>query len=77
MNENSTSARLSTREKEILEALSHGYNTNEIADQLQISSHTVDTHRKNLLRKINAKNVAHLIRKSVINDWLDLSVKAL
>ncbi len=65
----------SEREKQVLEALSLGYNRNEIANQLRISKHTVDTHRKNLLRKLSARNVAHLVRKSVHYNWLDCKIK--
>lgn len=51
----------STREKEILEELRNGKSSPEISNQLNISRHTVDTHRRNLLKKVNAKNTAELI----------------
>lgn len=53
------------RETEVAEAISFGFNSKEISDRLDISIHTVETHRKNLLRKLNAKNTAHLMRKSI------------
>ncbi len=53
------------REKEILEHLSMGLNSKEISSQLNISSHTVDAHRKNMMQKLNARNVAHLVRLSL------------
>jgi DNA-binding NarL/FixJ family response regulator len=53
---------LTRREKEVLGLIAEGMTNNEIAQQLFISSATVDTHRKNLLTKFDAKNTASLIR---------------
>jgi DNA-binding CsgD family transcriptional regulator len=39
----------------------------EIADKLFISASTVDTHRKNLISKLNVKNTAALVRTAVDN----------
>ena len=52
---------LTQREKEVLEWIASGLTNQQIADKLFISSTTVDTHRKNLLEKFAAKNVASLI----------------
>jgi DNA-binding NarL/FixJ family response regulator len=59
MNENASI--LSKREKDILKFISQGFTNSEIAEKLFISSHTVATHRRNLLQKINAKNTAGLV----------------
>ena len=56
---------LSMREKEILELISEGYTNPEIAAKIFLSSFTVDSHRKNLLAKLNVKNTASLIRLAV------------
>ena len=56
---------LTRREKEVLELIAEGMTNNEIAVKLFISVTTVDTHRKNLLAKFEAKNVASLIRAAV------------
>lgn len=53
---------ITRREKEVLELIAAGMTNNEIARQLFISSTTVDTHRKNLLSKLGAKNTASLVR---------------
>jgi DNA-binding NarL/FixJ family response regulator len=53
---------LTRREKEVLEWIAEGLTNQEIADKLFISSTTVDTHRKNLLAKFNARNVAAMIK---------------
>jgi len=56
---------LTRREKEVLELISIGMTNNEIAQKLFVSSSTVDTHRKNLLAKFEAKNTASLIKMAV------------
>jgi DNA-binding NarL/FixJ family response regulator len=53
---------LTRREKEVLELIAGGMTNNEIAAKLFVSSTTVDTHRKNLLAKLAAKNTAELVR---------------
>jgi DNA-binding NarL/FixJ family response regulator len=52
---------LTRREKEVLELIAGGMTNNEIGEKLFISPSTVDTHRKNLLAKFEAKNTASLI----------------
>ena len=56
---------LSSREKEILGLIAEGYTNPEIAEKLFLSSFTVDSHRKNLLAKLEVKNTATLIRLAV------------
>lgn len=54
---------ISPRELEVLHLVAYEHNTKEIAKELYISEHTVLSHRKNLLNKMDAKNTAGLIRK--------------
>ncbi|GGI28521.1 response regulator [Pedobacter mendelii] len=54
--------KLTKREKEILCLISEGRITIDIAKMLFLSKLTVETHRKNLLQKFKAKNVAELIK---------------
>jgi DNA-binding NarL/FixJ family response regulator len=56
---------LTRREKEVLELIADGNTNNEIATKLFISVTTVDTHRKNLLAKFEAKNIASLIKAAM------------
>jgi len=56
---------LTKREKEILSLISEGYTTNQMAEKLFISPLTVESHRKNLLTKLNVNNTASLIRLAV------------
>ncbi len=57
--------KLSTREKEILRLIGDGKTSQEIADQLFIGKTTVDTHRKNILKKMNIHGKTDLIRFAV------------
>jgi len=56
---------LTRREKEVLELIVEGLTNNEIAKKLFISIATVDTHRKNLLTKLNARNTAALVKTAL------------
>lgn len=55
---------LTHREKEILELIIDEYTTDEIARQLYVSHDTVKTHRRHLMEKLNARNVAGMVRKA-------------
>jgi DNA-binding NarL/FixJ family response regulator len=56
---------LTSREKEILGLIAEGYTNPQIAEKIFLSQFTVDSHRKNLLAKLNVKNTATLIRFAV------------
>ena len=56
---------LTPKERTVLSLVSSGLTTKEIADTLSISHHTVESHRKNLLRKCGAKNSAELVQKTI------------
>ncbi|MFL5809140.1 MAG: response regulator [Flavisolibacter sp.] len=53
---------ITRREKEILAMIAEGFTNPEIAEKLFVSSSTVDSHRKNLLAKLNVKNTASLVK---------------
>ncbi len=55
---------ITKRELEVLELLSRGFSSIEIAENLFISRNTVDFHRRQLLRKTMSKNIAELIGKA-------------
>ena len=55
-------ATLSDRELDVLRLLAEGFSSKEIAEELCLSPQTIDSHRKSLLRKLDAKNVAGLVR---------------
>lgn len=58
-------AHLTEREKDVLKLIAQEYNTQEIAAELFISTNTVETHRKNLLSKLQAKNIAGLVKFAI------------
>lgn len=67
-----TSLHLTRREKEIIQLLVEGFSTSQIGDQLSIGSAGVETHRKNLRRKLNVSNTAALIREAILKDLVDI-----
>lgn len=56
---------LSKREKEVIYLISEGNTNSEIADILFLSSHTVTTHRKNIMIKLGVKNTAGIVMYAV------------
>ncbi len=56
---------LTDREREVLHLVATGLSTKEIASKLDISTRTVETHRANLMRKLNLKSVALLTQFSI------------
>lgn len=52
---------LSKREKEIIQLIKQGLTSHEIANKLFLSTYTVDTHRRNILRKLDLKNTAMMV----------------
>lgn len=52
---------LTEREKEIIHLISDGYKSSEIADKLELSTRTIEVHRRNLMKKIEVKNTAELV----------------
>ncbi len=56
---------LTKREIEILKLIAEGYSNTEIGGMLYISPRTVDTHRTNIMKKLNVKNIAGLIKYAI------------
>lgn len=63
--------KLSPREAEVLNLICTELSSQEIAEKLFISIHTVESHRANLTAKAGVKNTAGLVRWAVENDLLD------
>ncbi|MHB0756028.1 response regulator [Polaribacter sp. M15] len=65
MAENPISANILTnKETEVLKLIAKGNTTKEIANRLFVSTRTIETHRANILKKIEVKNTAELIKKA-------------
>ncbi|UZR96494.1 response regulator [Chondrinema litorale] len=58
---------LTKREKQILIYIVNGDYNKEIGEKLNIAVNTVETHRKNIISKLHAKNTAHLVRIAIEN----------
>lgn len=65
-----TTANLSERERDILALVARGLTSKEIAQTLQISHHTVNKHRENMLRKTGSKNLNEVLSFAYCNDYL-------
>ena len=61
---------LSERESEVLVLVARGLSSKEIADQLNISVHTVNTHRKNITHKTGIKSVAGLAVYAMLHNLI-------
>lgn len=67
-----TKIKLSEREQEVLKLICMGNSNQEIADSLELSSHTIDAHRKKLLSKVGARNTASMIMIAIRDGLIDL-----
>ncbi|MBW2465680.1 MAG: response regulator transcription factor [Deltaproteobacteria bacterium] len=62
---------LTNREIEVLKLVAEGLTSKEIAEILSISIRTVEHHRANLLKKLNLKNTADLIKHAIQNGFIN------
>jgi two-component system nitrate/nitrite response regulator NarL len=62
---NSSKSVISKREREILQLIAKGHTSHQIADELFIGKSTVDTHRKNMIRKLGLSGAGELLRYAV------------
>ena len=62
---------LTSSEIEIVRFIAGGLTTKEIATQKNISFHTVNTHRKNIFRKMGVSNASELIMQAIKSGWID------
>jgi len=70
--ENSIKITLTKREKEIIKKIAEEMSNQQIADDLNISLRTVETHRRNIMQKLNVKNAVSLVRYAVQNQLISL-----
>lgn len=62
---------LSPREIEIITLIALEYSGKEISEKLFISSHTVETHRKNIMKKLNIKSTIGLVKYALKNNLIN------
>jgi DNA-binding NarL/FixJ family response regulator len=63
--------RLTPREREIVQLLSEGKSSKEVAAMLNISVKTAETHRANIMRKLSIHSVSELVRYAVRNQIIE------
>jgi DNA-binding NarL/FixJ family response regulator len=63
--------KLTPREKEILKNIANEYTTPEIAEALFLTVDTIETHRKNIIQKLNVRNTAGMIKVALENNLVD------
>ncbi|MBN1343435.1 MAG: response regulator transcription factor [Phycisphaerae bacterium] len=62
-------AELSPREREVMEMVVSGRSNKDIAGRLKLSTKTVETHRRNVMAKMQAGSVAELVRMAVLLEY--------
>lgn len=66
---------VTAREQEILQLIVDGLTSKQIAEKLYISPRTVDTHRANMMEKLDLNNIAELVRYAIQNGLVSLDQK--
>lgn len=62
---------LSNSEVEVVKLIASGLTTKEIAQKRNVSFHTINTHRKNIFRKLEVTNASELIMQAIKAGWID------
>jgi DNA-binding NarL/FixJ family response regulator len=62
---------LSPREREIVQLLAEGHSNKEVADHLGISVKTAETHRTNIMRKMNFRSITDMVRYAIRNKIIE------
>ena len=65
-----TTSTFSQREVQVLNLIAKGLSSKRVADELGISQHTIDQHRKNMMRKTGSKNLNEVISFAYCNEYL-------
>ncbi len=68
--EDGTMKSLTTREREIIQLVAESHSTKEIASKLNISSKTAETHRANIMKKLDIHDIAGLTRFAISNGMV-------
>ena len=69
-------AKLSEREREVLQLIAEGHATADIAQRLHVSRKTIETHRKNIMTKLELHSVAELTKLAVREGITSLDAAA-
>ena len=66
----SDDSQLTLREKEVMVHILEGFTSREIADRLFVCPETIETHRKNIIKKFGVKNTAHAVAHAFRNNLI-------
>jgi DNA-binding NarL/FixJ family response regulator len=66
-----TDIRLTPRQREVIQLLAEGRSSKEIAVTLGLSVKTADTHRANIMQRLNCHSVTEIVRYAVRNNIID------
>ena len=61
---------LSNRELQIIQFIAEGYTNSQIAAIVYLSNHTINTHRKNIMKKLGVNNTAGIVMYAVKNEMV-------
>lgn len=64
---------LTPREQEIMDFLADGLSSDDIAVKLHLSKHTVNTHRKQIMKKFHGKNLADVVKKYISGRQMEIN----
>lgn len=67
---------ITLQELTVLSHIGKGYSSKETADILSLSKHTIDTHRRNILKKLAVANTNEALKKAIENSWLDFTINS-
>jgi len=68
----STKAKLTNRELEIIKLVSEGFMNKEISDKLNISIRTVDSHKSNIMQKLELKSSVDIVKYAIKNNIIEI-----
>lgn len=72
LNTQSAGGLMTPREQELARLLADGYSTKEVADILNISPKTAETHRASIMKKLKAKNVTDIVKYCIRNRIIEI-----
>ncbi|MGB6084662.1 LuxR C-terminal-related transcriptional regulator [Moheibacter sp.] len=72
MNASRKKIELTEREKEILQLIVQEKTTKEIAEELFLSEKTIETHRSNIMQKLDVKNIAGMVKKAIMQGLVNI-----
>ena len=64
--------KLTNRERQVVELIGRELTTEQIATRMHVSVVTIETHRRNILKKMGVQSVVGLVKEAIKNGWVKL-----